>query len=441
MTQPYELTACDALDRIRSRELSAEELLLSCLGRIEALEPKIGAWAHIDTEAALEASRKFHAPMPGSLFGIPIGIKDVIDTADMPTEYGTPIFKGHRPATDAACVVRLKEEGAIILGKTITQSFACSGIVRTANPLNTDHTSGGSSSGSAAAVAAKMVPISIGTQSASSTIRPASYTGLVGMRPSHGLVSVSGFKPYTASCDTIGLLGRSVDDVELMWCSLMRLPFQRNRRPQKKRPTFGICRPPWLADAAEQSARDAVDKAERKLNLAGAETRDLVLPNSFDRLPEIHEHIHDYEGSRSYAFEYHHHRDQLDSGVRGLIERGRALPTETYLGDVAKALEARILFPDVIGNCDCIVTAAAPGEAPKGWHALGDKFEFLGNPIQSRAWTILHLPVVTVPCHHGPSGLPVGIQLIGRYGSDLELLQLARWVAEALTDVAATAIS
>jgi Asp-tRNA(Asn)/Glu-tRNA(Gln) amidotransferase A subunit family amidase len=440
MSQPYELTACDALDRIRSKDLSAEELLLSCLARIEALEPTIGAWAHLETAAALKAARNFDATMPGTLLGIPIGIKDVIDTADMPTEYGSPIFKGYRPQTDAACVMSAREEGAIILGKTVTQPFACNGLVRTANPLNINHTSGGSSSGSAAAVAAKMIPISIGTQSASSTIRPASYNGLVGMRPSLGLISVSGFKPYTASCDTIGLLGRSVDDVELLWSSLMRLPFQRNRRP-KKSPKFGICRPSWLANAAEQSARDAVDKAERKLALAGAEIRDLVLPNSFEQLPEIHEHIHDYEGARSYAFEYQHHRGRLDPRVLSLIERGRALPTATYLDDIAKAREARAFFPNVIADYDCIVTAAAPGEAPKGWYALGEKFEFMGNPIQSRAWTILHLPVVTVPCHHGPSGLPVGIQLIGRYGSDLELLHLARWAAEALTAVAATVVA
>jgi Asp-tRNA(Asn)/Glu-tRNA(Gln) amidotransferase A subunit family amidase len=439
MTEPYELTACDALDRIRAKDLSAEELLQSCVARIEVLEPKIGAWAHIDSKGALAAARKVDAAMPGAMLGIPIGVKDVIETADMPTEYGSSIFKGHQPATDAACVMSAKEEGAIILGKTITQPFACSGLVRTANPLNTDHTSGGSSSGSAAAVAAKMIPVAIGTQSASSTIRPSSYNGLVGMRPSLGLISVSGFKPYTASCDTIGLMGRSVDDVELLWTSLMRLPFQRGRGP-KQTPVFGVTRPSWLAKA-EQSARDAVDKAERLLSSAGAEVRDISLPDSFNELPEIHEQIHDYEGARSYAYEYVHHRDELDPRVRGLIERGRALPTETYLDYMAKAAEGRALFPSVIAGCDCLVTAAAPGEAPKGWNALGDKFQTMGDPMQSRTWSILQLPIVTIPCHTGPAGLPVGIQLIGRYGSDLQLLSVARWAASVLAERSAMAMS
>jgi Asp-tRNA(Asn)/Glu-tRNA(Gln) amidotransferase A subunit family amidase len=430
MAEPYELTACDALDLIRAKDLSAGELLVSCLARIKTLEPKIGAWAYLDTEAALSTAHIIDPGMRGTMLGIPIGVKDVIDTADMPTEYGSPIFKKHRPATDAACVVSAKEEGAIILGKTVTQPFACNGLVRTANPLNTDHTAGGSSSGSAAAVAAKMVPIAIGTQSASSTIRPASYNGLVAMRPSLGLISVSGFKPYTASCDTAGLFGRSVDDVELLWSSLMKMPFQRGRRP-KAPPKIGMCRPSWLTKA-DQSARDTVDKAERKLKIAKADIRDLVLPASYDQLPEIHTQIHDYEGSRSYAYEYLHHRAQLDPRVLGLIERGRAFSTKTYLDYMAQARSARALFPEVIADCDCIVTAAAPGEAPKGWYALGDKFENMGDPMQSRAWSILQLPVVTVPCHVGPAGLPVGIQLIGRYGSDLELLRVARWVADVL---------
>jgi Asp-tRNA(Asn)/Glu-tRNA(Gln) amidotransferase A subunit family amidase len=428
MTQPYELTACDALDLIRDKRLSAEELVRSCLGRIEALEPMIGAWAHVAGEAAVEAARSVDPAGPGALLGIPIGIKDVIDTADMPTAYGTPIYAGHQPVTDATCVVGVRAEGAVVLGKTVTQSFACGGLVRTANPLNTDHTAGGSSSGSAAAVAAKMVPVSFGTQSASSTIRPASYNGLVAMRPSWGLISVSGFKPYTASCDTIGLMARSVDDVELLWTALMDMPFKRGRLPGGK-PVVGICRPSWLAKA-EPSAREAVDKAERALAAAGAAIRDVVLPGSFDDLPRIHEEIHDYEGARSYAYEYRHHRAQLDPKVLGLIERGRALPTQAYLEDMVQAQRARALFPSVIEGCDCILAAAAPGEAPKGWNALGERFQSLGDPIQSRAWTILQLPVVTLPCHTGPSGLPVGIQLIGRFGADLDLLRLARWVAE-----------
>ena len=430
MTEPYEMTACDAVERIRARDMSTSELVQSCLSRIQALEPTIGAWAHVAGAAALTAARSVDPAAAGAILGIPIGVKDVIDTADMPTEYGTPIFDGHQPATDAACIVRVREEGAIVLGKTITQSFACGGLVRTANPLNTDHTAGGSSSGSAAAVAAQMIPVSFGTQSASSTIRPASYNGLVGMRPSWGLISVSGFKPYTASCDTIGLMARSVDDIELLWTASMGMPFKRGRRPDRP-PTLGFCRPSWLA-RAEQSARDAVDKAERQFAGAGAEIRHVVLPKSFEQLPRLHEEIHDHEGAISYAYEYHNHRARLEPKVLSLIERGRALPAAAYVEDMMQARDARAVFPTVIEGCDCLVAAAAPGEAPNGWNALGDAFQSLGDPIQSRAWTILQVPAVTVPCHTGPAGLPVGIQLLGRFGADIDLLRVARWAAEVL---------
>ena len=421
MAQPYELTACEAVEQLRKKNLSAVELVTSCLDRIEALDGTIAAWTYVDRDGALARAKAVDAtPGDGAMRGVPIGIKDVIETADMPTEYGTPIFAGWKPATDAACVARAKSVGAIVLGKHVTQAFACGAPVRTANPLNPDHTSGGSSSGSVAAVAAKMVPVAFGTQSASSLIRPASYNGLVGMRPSVGLISTTGFKPFTASFDTIGLLGRRVDDVELLWTSQLGVPFTPGRKPSK-RLKIGICRPPWL-DRAEPSALAAIDKAERCFGEAGAEVREIVLPASYPHLLELHEQIHDFEGSRSYAYEYDHHRDQLDNRVKGLIERGRALSGETYLDAMAQARKARAEFPDVIGDCDAIVTAAAPGEAPKGYRALGERFEIMGDPAQSRAWTLLQVPVVTVPCHKGPAGLPVGVQLIGRFGSDLALL-------------------
>ena len=335
------------------------------------------------------------------------------------------------PVSWRACGRRAR----IILGKTVTQSFACGGLVRTANPLNTDHTAGGSSSGSAAAVAAKMVPVSVGTQSASSTIRPASYNGLVcdaaflGVDQRLRLQAV-----YTASCDTIGLLARSVDDIELLWTACMGAPFRRGRRSRGK-PVLGFCRPSWLA-GAEPSARDAVDKAERAFAAAGAEIRHIVLPECFEALPRIHEEIHDHEGAVSYAYEYHHFRERLDPKVLALIERGRLLSTAAYLDDMMRAREARALFPGVVGDCDCLVAAAAPGEAPKGWNALGDDFQALGDPMQSRAWTILQVPAVTVPCHTGPAGLPVGIQMIGCFGADLDLLCVARWAAEVLGSAA-----
>jgi amidase len=431
MTQPYELTACDALEQIRRRALSIGELVESCLARIDALDESIGAWTWLDPDMARARARALETVAPaGMLHGIPIGIKDVIDTADMPTEYGTPIFAGWRPRSDAGCVTTVRKEGGVILGKTVTQAFACGAPVRTANPLDLDRTSGGSSSGSVAAVAAKMVPVAIGTQSASSLIRPASYTGLVGMRPSMGLISVAGFKYFNGSFDTIGLLARCVDDVELLWASQLGVPFARGQRP-KTMPRIAICRPPWLVKA-EPSARAAIDKAERAFAAAGAPVRELTLPTEFAVLCEVHERMQEFEAARSYAWEYEHHRDYLDSSVRGIIERGLAFSFDAYLELVLKAQRARARLAEVMGDAECIVTAAAPGEAPLGFRALGEEFKSMGDTTQSRAWTLLHLPVVTVPCHRGPAGMPVGIQLIGRFGADLALLHIARWAEDVL---------
>ena len=433
MSEPFELTACDALTLLRRRELSAVELTQSCLRRIEACEPVIAAWTWLDGEAALKAARRLDEQGPsGPLHGIPIGIKDVIDTADMPTGYGSTIYDGWRPAADAACISIARRQGAIILGKTVTIAFACGAPVRTANPLNPQHTAGGSSSGSAAAVAAKMVPVAFGTQSASSLIRPASFNGLVGMRPSMGLHSVAGFKYFNGSFDTIGLLGRTVDDVELLWCSQLDVAFQPGQLPQR-RPRVAVCRPPWLL-ASHRDGHAAIDAAERRLRQAGFELRELVLPADYAGLVQVHERMQAVEAARSYAHEYERHRDKLDHVVRSIIELGHTIPFEDYLGYIRLGQRMRQEFPALLGDADCLLTAAAAGEAPKGWRALGDSFTDMGTPEQSRVWTLLHLPVVTVPCYKGPAGLPVGVQLIGRFGEDRALLHISRMLSEVLTD-------
>jgi Asp-tRNA(Asn)/Glu-tRNA(Gln) amidotransferase A subunit family amidase len=439
IVEPCDLTACDVLDQLRQRKLSAVELVGSCLARIEALEPTIMAWAFVDADGALERARRLDAQDPrGALHGLPIGVKDLIDTADMPTEYGCPeIFRGWRPIADAACVTLAKKAGAVILGKTITQAFGCGAPVNTANPLNPGHTSGGSSAGSAAAVAARMVPLALGSQSASSLIRPASYNGLVGLRPSMNVINGAGFKYFNGSFDTLGLLGRTVDDVELLWTSQLDVRFERGRLPARA-PRVTMCRPPWL-DRAEPSARAAIDVAQSRLGNAGADVSELTLPASYAGLVEAHERMQEFEAARSYAWEYHNHRDRLDPVVRGIIEAGLAVPFERYLEYTRFAQRARAEFPQVLGEADCIVTAAAPGEAPPGWRVLGNRFKAMGDTSQSRAWTLLHVPVVTIPCHRGPNGLPVGVQLIGAFGSDQPLLHVARWAERVLGDAPATA--
>lgn len=431
MNELSDLSACDALELLRTRRISATELVRASLDRIAAMEPAIGAWTHLAPEQALETAARLDAgPPAGALHGIPLAVKDILDTSDMPTTYGSPIYAGWCPRADAAAVTIARREGAVLLGKTVTTEFACGSIVRTGNGLDPDRTSGGSSAGSAAAVASRMVPVALGTQSASSTIRPASYNGLVGMRPSMGLISVAGFKYFNGSFDTIGLMARDVDDVELLWSSQLGARFQRGGLPVRP-PRIAVCRPSWL-DRADPVAHAAIDVAERALAAAGAEVVELDLPAEYDHLVRLHEEIQAFETSRSYAWEYANRRDMLDIRVRSIIERGMAVPFESYLDMMLEAQRARQSFGVVIGRADAVMTAAAPGEAPVGWRVLGDAFDDMGDTTQSRVWTLLHLPVVTLPALRGPHGMPVGIQVIGRFGADRALLHLARWAQGAI---------
>jgi Asp-tRNA(Asn)/Glu-tRNA(Gln) amidotransferase A subunit family amidase len=433
MIDLVDLTACDALDLLRAHRISSTELVRASLERIEAQEPLIRAWTHLAPEQALAAAAKCDVTEPtGVLHGLPLAVKDILETGDMPTTYGSPIYRDWRPRADCAAVTIARRAGAVVMGKTVTTEFACGSFVRTGNGLNPDHTSGGSSAGSCAAVANRMVPIALGTQSASSSIRPASYNGLVGMRPSMGMISVAGFKYFNGSFDTIGLLAREVDDVELLWCSQLGVPFSRGTMPAGK-PTIAVCRPSWL-NRADPIALTAIDKAERDLAAAGAEIVPLTLPAGYDDLITLHQNIQAFEAARSYAWEYERHPDMLDPRVRGIIEHGMSIPFARYLTMMKQAQRARERFGDVIGIADAIMTAAAPGEAPYGYNRLGAAFDDMGDTTQSRAWTLLHVPVVTVPAVCGPAGMPVGIQLISRFGDDQTLLHLARFARAAIGD-------
>ena len=430
MPKPSDLTACEALELIRRKKLGVLELLDSCLSRIEALEPEINAWKFLAPEAARDRAKKLDNSDPdSSLHGIPLGVKDVIDTADMPSGYGSPIYEHYRPMADAACVAVAKREGAIILGKTVTTEFACGSTARTSNPLNINYTSGGSSAGSCAAVAAKMIPVSFGTQSASSTIRPASYCGLVGMRPSMGVISVAGFKYFNGSFDTIGLLARSVDDVELLWTSQLDVRFKPGTRPGKA-PKILACYPTWM-EGCEPSAREAIEKTATTMASAGAQVDLLELPAEYADLPELHYEIQRFETARSYAHEYETAADRLDWRVRKTVEEGMKIGGDRYIEMTKRAQKLRHEFASLMGDADAIMTNAAPGEALQNWWLLGDDFK-MGDPRQSRAWTLLHLPTVTVPALIGPQGLPVGVQFLSPFGSDQALLGVARWAESVL---------
>lgn len=418
MTQANELGALEAARRIARRELSAETLVRACLERIEARDAVVGAWIHLDAEAALAEARSLDAgPLRGPLHGLPMGVKDLIDTVQMPTAYGSPIYAGHRPAWDAACVASARAAGALVLGKTVTTEFATYHPGKTANPHNPAHTPGGSSSGSAAAVADCMVPLAYGTQTAGSVIRPAAFCGVVGYKPSFGLISRAGVKSLAESLDTIGVFARDVADVALFAGVLAGrdlLPTGTHAAPR-----IGICRTfEW--DAAASETRQAFEDAATRLASVGARVREIVLPGEFSGLAAAQTEIMAYEADQAFAYETHAHAEQLSAKLRDLIGQGAALTPEHHDQNRLLARRCRHLLADAFRDVDVLIAPSAPGEAPEGLAATG-------NPVFNRIWTLLGSPCVHLPFAKGPRGLPLGVQAVGPWGADRATLAAAAW--------------
>jgi amidase len=425
VTDPRSLGAREAAREIAAGRLSAEALAAACLDRIAARESAVGAWEHLDREEALTEARRCDGEAPrGPLHGIPIAVKDLIDTCDMPTAYGSPIYRGHRPAADAACVALARAAGAVVLGKTVTTEFAAFTPGKTANPHNPAHTPGGSSSGSAAAAADGMVPLAFGTQTAGSVIRPASFCGVVGYKPSFGLISRAGVKPLADSLDTVGVLARSIEDAAFFAGVLSERPALRDLAPPGRSPRFGLYRTPMWAEA-EPAAAAALDAARAALDRAGAAVEELAIAPEHAGLSKAQDKIMGFEMARSLAHERLRHSAELSPRLAQMLDAGLAVGAEEY--DAARALAeaARAALGHFFGECDVVLTPAAPGEAPAG---LG----YTGNPIFNRMWTLLGTPCVTVPGHKGPGGLPVGVQLVGRIGDDPRLMACALFLERAL---------
>ena len=393
----------------------------ACLDRIEAREATVGAWAYLDPPAALAAAAAADSRLrSGPLDGLPVAVKDIIDTADMPTAYGSPIYAAHRPAADAACVRRLREAGAIVLGKTVTTEFAYFTPGKTCNPHNAGHTPGGSSSGSAAAVADGMVPVALGTQTAGSVIRPAAFCGVIGFKGSHGWTSVAGVKPFAPSLDTLGLFARALDDIELFRAALAGEAFHLLPYDSKP-PRIGFCRTAHWSEA-EASTQAALEATAGQLARAGAKVSDFDLEPDSTKLNQAQNVIMAAEATQSYAAEYQQHRDRVSAPLQALIAEGRTL-SPTVVGEAgAVAGKARQALLRAFADIDVILTPAALGEAPKG-------IERTGDPLFNRGWTLLGVPCLTLPVGRGPRGLPIGIQLVGALGQDRHLLETAAWVA------------
>lgn len=407
--------------RLASRELYAREVVEAHLERIREREPVIRAWTALDEHAALERARVLDdGPVVGPLHGLPIGVKDVIDTAGFPTEYGSPIYRGHRPKADAECVAAAERAGAIVLGKTVTTELATFQPACTANPRNPAHTPGGSSSGSAAAVADCMVPLAFGTQTFGSVIRPASYCGIVGYKPTFGAIPRTGVKVLAESLDTVGVFARTVGDAALLVGALTLDESLLRLRGVGSPPRIGICRThDW--DEVEAPGRAALEDAARTLAEGGASVADIDLPAPYADLRAANLDIYGYELARSLARERAAHADALSERLRSDIDAGRRVDTARYEDAQRLARACRDAFPDVLAACDVLLTPSTTGEAPRG---LGST----GSPIMNRLWTLLHVPAVSVPAGIGPNGLPVGVQVVGRRGDDPRTLAAAAWI-------------
>ncbi|HEY8251442.1 MAG TPA: amidase [Burkholderiales bacterium] len=401
---------------------SALDTVETCLAAIEARDGELHAWKAVDPEFARRQARALDAsPVHGPLQGIPVGVKDIFDTADLPTEYGSPIYKGHRPAADAACVALARAAGAVIVGKTVTTEFATMVPGATVHPHDPRRTPGGSSSGSAAAVAAGMVRFAYGTQTVGSTIRPAAYCGVVGYKPSYGMISRSGMKMGAESLDTVGIIARNVADAALLAAaSSMRDDLLEIERVEK--PRLGVCRSPnWHHMSAEgiESFESAVERLAKK----GARIVEKEMP--LDELDAASAIILVYEVARGLAHEVVNHRSSISPMLLERLDAGEAMQYPQYAKAIAYAASCRWRARDACSDIDAVLTPSATGEAPLGLHSTG-------NTAMNRLWTLLHGPCVTVPAGVGPAGMPLGIQLVGLPGDDAWTLAVAAWAEHVL---------
>ena len=425
MSDTNRYSASEAAALIASGRLTAVQLAEDCLARVEQREQDVQAWAYIDPSEVLAQARARDAEEPrGPLHGIPVAIKDIIDTADMPTEYGSPIYAGHRPRADAACVALLKNAGAVIMGKTVTAEFAARAPGKTRNPLDTAHTPGGSSSGSAAAVADFMVPLALGTQTAGSVLRPAAFCGIVGFKPTFNIINIVGVKPNAQTFDTVGLMARSVADVAR---GLAAMTEQQAgfALPAVEKPRIAFCRTPQWPHA-EPATMAALEGAASRLAKAGASVREVALPAAFDALYDAKTRIGDYESSRGLAWERTHFPEKISAVLREKLAAADACTLEQYIAAQKLLVECRALLAETFGDFDVLLVPSARGEAPKGLTSTGDA-------VFNQIWTALHTPAVTVPVFTGPGGLPMGAQFVGAYGADKKTLACAEWAYRALS--------
>ncbi len=442
MTTPHTLTIAAAAEQIRTRQLSPVDLVRSCLQRIDQLEPRLQAWVTIDRERALATAQRCEEDIRrgqyrGSLHGIPIGIKDIFYTAGLKTTAGSPIYADFVPEYDATAVRRLKEAGAIILGKAQTTEFAALAPSATRNPWNLEHTPGGSSSGSAAAVAAAMCPGALGSQTYGSTIRPAAYCGCVGFKPTYGRISTSGWFALAWSLDHVGLFARTVIDIALLLqalagddpqdpaCVNMPVPAYLKALDDLKPPRLGLVREFFL-EKADEETRKHTEAAAEHLAHAGARIEEVRLPTSFAGEPEAHFTMMFAECATSHRESYAQHKARYSPQMQDLIEKGLKVSGIEYVEARRHQQRFRHDLAAVCRTVDALLTPSAPAPAPHGFSTTGD-------PSFNGPASFSGLPSLGLPSGLSANGLPFGVQLMSAAFTEERLLAAGKW-CEAVLD-------
>jgi Asp-tRNA(Asn)/Glu-tRNA(Gln) amidotransferase A subunit family amidase len=416
-------TVTEVAAAIAQGKYTAVQFAEACLARIEARDREVQAWEYVDPQNVLKQARECdRSPRVGSLHGVPIGVKDIIDTYDMPSAYGSPIYAGHRPCTDAACVALLREAGAVIMGKTVTVELAAFHYARTRNPHRLAHTPAGSSSGSGAAVADFMVPAALGTQTGGSTIRPAAFCGVVGYKPTFDLVNRAGLKALAQSQDTLGLLSRSIPDMGLLLSVLTGCaPLEA---ADVRAPRIAILRMDAWPEL-EPAMANAMQTAAGRLERAGAQVTHVTLPQPFAQALIAQRKINDYESWRGLSYERIHHADKLSSTLAERL-RGSASCTYEQYREAQDAISVcRGLLRDMFTEYDVLATPSSTGEPPAG-------LTNTGNSEYIRIWTAFHTPTLNLPLFKGDTGLPMGLQVIGPTREDRRTLGRAEWIYRTL---------
>ena len=444
LAAPYsELDAASIAALVRAREVSAVEIIGAALEAIARHDGAIRSFAASSPERALARARELDAldreqaaTLP--LLGVPVAVKDVFDTADLPTAYGSEIYAGHQPAADAAAVTLLRRAGCVIVGKTKTAEFACMHATDTRNPLDPGRTPGGSSSGSAAAVAARLVPLATGTQTAGSIVRPASYCGILGLKPTAGVVPLAGVMPTSATLDTAGLFARSVDDLEIALDALSAAPAGAGAarsarspdgaggadRRRAEAPRIALARFAW--ERLEPAARDAIDRWVTGAVAGGASIEERTPAVPFEALADAQLTIQKVETAWALGGEADRHGDLVSAELRDYIAAGQTVELEDYLAARRLADEQRWRWHEPFGDVDAILVPSALGVPPAG-------LAFTGDPLLCRPFTLLGGPALALPGAWTPDGLPVGIALVGPPHTDRRVLACARWLLGAVT--------